>query len=52
MPKLKAKKDFEKPRDKKDVMDLVKKHDVRFVRLWFADIHGQLKSFAIPIDEL
>ena len=52
MPKLKAKKDFEKPRDKKDVIDIVQKHDVRFVRLWFADIHGQLKSFAIPIDEL
>ncbi|MDH5202550.1 MAG: glutamine synthetase family protein [Nitrospirota bacterium] len=52
MPKLKAKKNLEKPRDKKDVIKLVEKHDVRFVRLWFADIHGQLKSFAIPIDEL
>jgi len=41
-----------KPRDKKDVMELVKQHDVKFVRLWFTDIHGQLKSFAVPIDEL
>src|SRR3989338_5374639 len=27
-------------------------HGVRFVRLWFSDILGQLKSFAITIDEL
>jgi glutamine synthetase len=41
-----------KPRDKKDALELVKKHDVKFVRLWFTDIHGQLKSFAVPVDEL
>ncbi len=41
-----------KPRDKKDVMELVKQHDVKFVRLWFTDIHGQLKSFAVPVAEL
>lgn len=27
-------------------------HNVRFVRLWFTDILGQLKSFAITVDEL
>ncbi len=43
---------MEKPRDKKDVMELIKQHDVRFVRCWFSDIHGQLKSFAIHVDEL
>lgn len=43
---------MEKPRDAKDVMELIKKHDVRFVRLWFVDILGQLKSFAIHVDEL
>ncbi|MFN3739357.1 MAG: glutamine synthetase family protein [Thermodesulfovibrionales bacterium] len=43
---------MEKPRDKKDVMELIKQYDVRFVRLWFSDIHGQLKSFAIHVDEL
>ena len=43
---------MEKPKDKKDVMEMVKKHDVRFIRLWFSDIHGQLKSFAVPVDEL
>lgn len=43
---------MEKPRDKKDVMELIKQNDVRFVRMWFSDIHGQLKSFAIHVDEL
>jgi len=41
-----------KPRDKKDVLELVKQYDVRFIRLWFVDILGQLKSFAIHADEL
>jgi len=41
-----------KPRDKKDVMELVRKHNVKFIRLWFSDIHGQLKSFAVPAQEL
>jgi glutamine synthetase len=41
-----------RPKDKKDVLELVKKHDVKFIRLWFADIHGQLKSFAVPKNEL
>ncbi len=27
-------------------------HDVRFIRLWFTDILGMLKGFAITIDEL
>jgi glutamine synthetase len=27
-------------------------HDVRFIRIWFTDILGFLKSFAITIDEL
>jgi glutamine synthetase len=43
---------LEKPKDKKDVIELVKKYDVKFIRLWFSDIHGQLKSFAIPVEEL
>src|SRR4030043_1336114 len=52
MARLKIKKDVKKTRDKKDVMELIKKHDVKFIRLWFTDIHGQLKSFAVPVDEL
>ncbi|PMP69076.1 MAG: glutamine synthetase [Thermodesulfobacterium geofontis] len=42
----------EKPRDKKDVMELIKQYDVKFVRFWFTDVLGQLKSFAVPIEEL
>ncbi|MEW6570715.1 MAG: glutamine synthetase family protein [Nitrospirota bacterium] len=52
MAKVKNKSNLQKPRDKEDVMELVKKHDVKFIRLWFTDIHGQLKSFAVPVDEL
>jgi len=43
---------YSKPRDQKDVMQLVKDYNVKFVRLWFTDILGQLKSFAIPVEEL
>jgi glutamine synthetase len=43
---------MEKPRDKKDVLDLVEKNNVKFIRLWFTDILGQLKSFAITSEEL
>lgn len=43
---------MERPRDKQDAMKLVKENDVRFVRFWFCDIHGQLKSFAIHVNEL
>ncbi len=43
---------MDRPRDRKDVMELVKRHDVKFVKLWFSDIHGTLKSFAVPTEEL
>jgi len=36
----------------KDVWKIVKERDVKFIRLWFTDILGQLKSFAITDDEL
>src|SRR5438105_11070516 len=35
-----------------DVLALVRENDIQFVRLWFTDILGQLKSFAIGVDEL
>jgi len=35
-----------------EVLSSVKKQDVKFIRLWFTDILGQLKSFAIPPEEL
>jgi glutamine synthetase len=37
---------------KEQVLKMAKEHDVKFIRLWFTDILGVLKSFAITIDEL
>ena len=39
-------------RTEEEVLKLVKENDVSFIKLWFSDILGQLKSFAIPIGEL
>ncbi len=39
-------------KSKEYVLRLAKEHDVRFIRLWFTDILGFLKSFAITIDQL
>src|SRR4026209_1792261 len=35
-----------------DVLKVVKDRDVRFIRLWFTDVLGQLKSFSINAAEL
>ncbi len=40
------------PQDKEFVIDQAKQLGVKFVRLWFTDILGFLKSFAITTDEL
>jgi glutamine synthetase len=40
------------PKTKEDVMKIVKEKDVRFIRIWFTDILGQIKSFAIHRAEL
>jgi glutamine synthetase len=37
---------------KKHVLEQAKSHDVKFIRLWFTDILGMLKSFAITVEEL
>jgi glutamine synthetase len=37
---------------KKDVLKMAKEHDVKFIRMWFTDILGMLKSFAITVEEL
>lgn len=37
---------------KKDVLKIAKEKDVKFIRLWFTDIFGQVKSFAITDAEL
>jgi len=39
-------------KDKEYVLKMAKEHDVKFVRLWFTDILGFLKSFAITVEEL
>src|SRR3954468_5912490 len=35
-----------------DVMKVVKDRDIRFIRLWFTDVLGQLKSFSINAAQL
>ena len=41
-----------KEESKQYVLKMAKEHDVKFVRLWFTDILGFLKSFAIPVEQL
>src|SRR4051794_1524938 len=42
----------EQPRTAQDVQALVAERDIRFIRIWFTDILGQLKSFSIGAEEL
>src|ERR1700753_1285899 len=35
-----------------DVLEIVAERDIRFIRLWFTDILGQLKAFSINVTEL
>jgi len=37
---------------KEYVLKVAKEHDVKFIRLWFTDILGILKGFAITVEEL
>jgi glutamine synthetase len=37
---------------REEVLKVVKEQDVKFIRLWFTDILGQVKSFAITDSEL
>ena len=37
---------------KQYVLKMAQQHDVKFIRLWFTDILGMLKSFAITVEEL
>jgi glutamine synthetase len=38
--------------DKEYVLEAVREHDVKFIRFWFTDVLGFLKSFAITREEL
>ncbi|MEK6276944.1 MAG: glutamine synthetase, partial [Actinomycetota bacterium] len=42
----------DQPKTADDVLGIVKDSNVRFVRLWFTDVLGQLKSFSINAQEL
>jgi glutamine synthetase len=42
----------QKTDSKEYVLKMAKENDVKFIRLWFTDILGILKSFAITVDEL
>jgi glutamine synthetase len=37
---------------KEYVLKMAREHDVKFIRLWFTDILGMLKSFSITVEEL
>jgi glutamine synthetase len=37
---------------KEYVLKMAKEHDVKFIRMWFTDILGFLKNFAITVEEL
>jgi len=41
-----------KTQSKEDVLKMAKEMNVKFIRLWFTDILGVLKSFAITVEEL
>jgi len=42
----------DRPSSADDVLAIVKERNVRFVRLWFTDVLGRLKSFSINAQEL
>src|ERR1700760_243352 len=42
----------EQPRTAEDVKAIVQENNLRFIRFWFTDIRGQLKSFSINAAEL
>ena len=43
---------MDQPQTADDVKALVAENDIRFIRFWFTDILGQLKSFAVGRDDL
>src|SRR3712207_5089597 len=42
----------DRPQTAEDVKALVAEQSIRFIRLWFTDILGQLKSFSISAEQL
>jgi glutamine synthetase len=44
--------DKSREENKEYILKTAKEHDVKFIWLWFTDILGRLKSFAITVEEL
>src|SRR3954462_13389767 len=42
----------DQPKTADDVKAIVEERNIRFIRFWFTDVLGQLKSFSINKDEL
>src|SRR4051794_15053374 len=42
----------DQPKTAEDVKAIVEERDIRFIRFWFTDVLGQLKSFSINVSEL
>ena len=42
----------DRPKTADDVHAIVEERNIRFIRLWFTDVVGQLKSFSIHREEL
>src|ERR1700689_371919 len=42
----------EPPLTTEDVLALVEESKIRFIRMWFTDVLGQLKAFSINVTEL
>ena len=42
----------DRPLTADDVISIVAERDIRFIRLWFTDVLGQLKSFSMNVTEL
>ncbi|MEN3185206.1 MAG: glutamine synthetase family protein [Atribacterota bacterium] len=40
------------PKNREEVLAFCRENGVKFIRLWFTDVLGSLKSFAIPVEEL
>jgi glutamine synthetase len=38
--------------DKQSILQQAEENNVQFIRLWFTDVLGTLKSFAITVEEL
>ena len=43
---------MDRPQAPADIKTLVQERNIRFIRLWFTDILGQLKSFSINSEQL